>query len=247
MDIRAARSLLTPHAYGVVEARLSHDDLADGRIRFERLRAIMPSGREISYPEDAQLPALDIKADLARGGGVMEILLAVPLWANNRANAFRQGERVDPRVKLLYIPEEAGDMADENTGDNPQVIYVRKVNARVVVKGEELSDMEWLPLLRVIRATGEDSGKPRQDSEYVPPSVLLRSSPVLHDLMRELVAQLNASRNDLRAKAAAGSLGPEMKWIHTMRLATLNPVLREPAFAGGRWDGFAVCHLPGAA
>ena len=221
-DIRAVRSLLTPYACGVVEAKLSPDDLADGRIRFERLRAIMPSGREVSYPEDAQLPALDIKAELARSGGMIEILLAVPLWANNRANAFRQGERVDSRVKLLYIPEEAAEVADENTGDNPQVVQVRKLNARVVIKGEDLGDMECLPLLRVARATGEESGKPRQDSEFVAPAFLLRSSTVLHGMMRELVAQLNASRNDLRAKVAAGSLGTELKWMHTMRLMVLN-------------------------
>jgi type VI secretion system ImpJ/VasE family protein len=221
-DIRAARALLAPYAFGVIEARLSQDDLADGRIRFERLRAIMPSGREVFYPGDANLPALDIKADLARGGVGMEVLLAVPLWANNRANAFRQGERSDPRVKLIYIPEEASDVADENTGDNPQVIHIRKINARMVLKGEDLSDMEWLPLLRVVRATGEESGKPRQDAEYVPPTLLLKSAPVLHDLMRDLVAQLNASRNDLRVKAATGGLGLEVKWGLTMRLMVVN-------------------------
>jgi type VI secretion system protein ImpJ len=221
-DIRTARTLLTPYGFGVVEARLSQDDLADGRIRFERLRAIMPSGREICYPEDAQLPALDIKAELARSSGTLEIMLAVPLWANNRANAFRQGERVDSRIKLLFIPEEAAEVADENSGDNPQVVYIRKVNTRVAVKGEDLTDMEWLPLLRVLRSTGEDSGKPRQDAEFVPPSFLLRSSTVLHGMARELVAQLNASRNDLRARAAGGGIGPELKWMYAMRLMVIN-------------------------
>src|SRR4029079_13242890 len=99
LEVRKARSLLTPYCYGVIESRLSHDDLADGRIRFERLRAIMPSGQEIFFPEDANLPALDIKADLARGGGALDIFLAVPLWTKNRANAFRTGERADPRFK----------------------------------------------------------------------------------------------------------------------------------------------------
>jgi type VI secretion system ImpJ/VasE family protein len=222
VEIRAARTLLKPFGFGVIEARLSHDDLADGRIRFERLKAIMPSGQEVSYPEDANLPALDIKAELARGGGALEVLLAVPLWTNNRANAFRPGERIDSRTKLVYIPEEAQDVADENTGDNPQVVYIRKVNARVVLKGEDLSDMEWIPLLRVVRATGEESGKPRQDADFVPPSLLLKSSPLLHDMMRELVAQLNASRNDLQVKAATGGLGLEVKWELTMRLTVLN-------------------------
>src|SRR4029077_3979297 len=85
-----------------------------------------------------------------------------------------------------------------------------------------LSDMEFLPLLRVVRAAGEDAGKPRQDPEFVPACLFLRSSPVLHDLARDLVAQLNASREQVRLKAATGGLGLEIKWELTMRLATLN-------------------------
>jgi type VI secretion system protein ImpJ len=221
-DIRAARFLGNPYCFGLLEARLSHDDLADGRIRFERLRAIMPSGQEVFFPEDANLPPLDIKAEMTRGAGSVEVLLAVPLWSRNRANAFRQGESADPRVKLLFIPEEARDVADENTGENPQAIHLRRINARVVLKGDDLADMEFLPLLRVIRASGEDAGKPRQDPEFVPPALLLRSSPVLHDLARDLVAQLNASREQLRVKASSGGLGLEIKWELTMRLAALN-------------------------
>ena len=41
-------------------------------------------------------------------------------------------------------------------------------------------------------------------------------------MVRELVAQLNASRNDLRMKVATGGHGLEMKWELTMKLGTLN-------------------------
>lgn len=221
-DIRAARSLLHPWCFGIVESRLSADDLADGRIRFERLRAIMPSGQEVAFPEDTNVPPLDIKTELTRGSGALEVLLAVPLWAKNRANAFKQGESADPRIKLLYIPEEASEVADENSGENPQDVEIRKINARIVLKGDDLSDLEFLPLLRVMRASGENAGKPRQDPEFVPPCVLLRSSPTLHDLARDLSAQLNASREQVRVKAATGGLGLEVKWELTLRLATLN-------------------------
>ncbi len=221
-DARASRALFNPYCFGMIEGRLSQDDLADGRIRFERLRVIMPSGQEVFFPEDANLPALDIKAELARGAGPIDVLLAVPLWTKNRANAFRQGEPADPRIKLLFIPDEAREVADENTGENPQSVHIRKLNARVALKGEDLSDMESLPLLRVVRVTGEDSGKARQDPDFVAPSLLLRSSPVLHDMMRELVAQLNASRNDLRVKASTGGHGLEVKWELAMKLTVLN-------------------------
>lgn len=222
MDIRAARALVTPYCFGVVEMKLAQDDLADGRVRFERLRVIMPSGQEVAFPEHANLPALDIKTELVRNTGSLEILLAIPLWAKNRANSFRPGEQSDPRVKLLFIPEEVRDVADENTGENPQTVYFRKINARVVFKTEDLSDMEFIPLLRVMRASGEDLGKPRQDPDFVAPSLWLKSSPVLHDQTRELAAQLNASREQLRVKVTTGGLGLEVKWDLTMRLTTLN-------------------------
>src|SRR5689334_10745656 len=72
--VRSARSLVAPYPYGIIEARLSQDDLADGRVRFERLRAIMPSGQEIDFPQDANLPALDIKAEAARSSAPLEIV-----------------------------------------------------------------------------------------------------------------------------------------------------------------------------
>jgi len=137
---------------------------------------------------------------------------------------------------LLFIPEEAREVADENTGENKQALFVRKLNARVVLKGDDLSDMETLPLLRVVRATGEGAGEPRPDAEFVPPCVLLRSSPVLHDLARDLVAQLNASREQHRLKLSAGGLGAEHKWELTLRLTALNrfcaslPALVEEGF-----------------
>src|SRR5687767_12825171 len=89
VEIRAARTFQNAYGFGVIESRLSQDDLADGRIRFERLRVIMPSGQEIFFPDDANLPALDIKTELARGTGPLELFLAIPLWTKNRANAFR--------------------------------------------------------------------------------------------------------------------------------------------------------------
>jgi type VI secretion system ImpJ/VasE family protein len=222
VEIRAARSLLAPNFFGVVDGRLAYDDLADGRIRFERLQVIMPSGQEIRFPEEASLPSLDVRAAMARGTGQMEVSLAVPLWAKNRANSFRFGEPPDPRIKLLYIPVEAVDLADENTGENPQSLYLRKINARLVLPGEDVSDLECLPLLRIIRSVGEDAGKLRQDPEYVPPSLLLRSSPTLQDMVRELTAQLNASREQLRIKVTTGGLGLEVKWEITLRLMVLN-------------------------
>ena len=48
-DISAAdRRLNWAYPYGLIDARLSNDDLENMRLRFDRLHAIMPSGQEIA-------------------------------------------------------------------------------------------------------------------------------------------------------------------------------------------------------
>ncbi len=222
LEIRALRSMTTPYGYGIIDARLSHDDLADGRIRFERLHAIMPSGQEIRFPEEANLPSLDVRAALTQGVGKTDVSLVVPLWVKNRANAFRIGEAPDPRIKLLYLPDEVQGLADENTGDNPQAVFLRKINARLLLKDDDVSDLEVLPLMRITRDVGATAGTPRQDPDFLAPAIFLRSAPYLHDLVRNLLAQLSASREQLRIKLSTGGLGMEVKWELTIKQLALN-------------------------
>ncbi len=87
-EIAAERRLAWPYPYGVVEARISRDELENMRIRFERLRAIMPSGLEVSFPENAELPSLDIKQAFSKGSGSFNVALGVPLWQSMRANTL---------------------------------------------------------------------------------------------------------------------------------------------------------------
>lgn len=219
-EIRAVRSLLQPFGYGVVESELSQDALTAGRILFNRLRVIMPRGEEISFPEDAELPELDVRPALSRQGGAQEVFLLVPLWTAHRANAFDLGQVPDPKVKRLYIPREKREVADENTGDNRQTMHLRKINARLALKGESFEDTDTLPLLRVLRPVGD--AQARLDPEFVPPSVLLKSSPELYNLARDLMVRVMEARDNLRNKLAGAGFALEEKWTETMRLTALN-------------------------
>jgi type VI secretion system ImpJ/VasE family protein len=222
-DIRAVRSVLNPFAYGVIESDLSSDALAGGRILFNRLRVIMPRGEEVSFPEDAELPELDVRPALSRQGGAQEIFLVVPLWAAHRPNAFDIGQSADPKVKRMYIPREKREVADENTGEDRQTIHVRKINARLALKGESFEDTDTLPLLRVLRPAG-DAIQARLDPEFVPACVLLKSSAVLYNVVRDLTAHVTAARDALQLKLAAGGFALEEKWTRTMKLTALNRV-----------------------
>ncbi len=244
-QLRQERQLAWPYPYGLVEARISRDELENMRIRFDRLHAVMPSGQEVIYPENAELPTLDIRQAFAKGSGTFSILLGVPLWQPARANTFPLGQPVDPRVKLLYRVAEV-ECTDENTGENPKPLQVRKLNARLMLEQEDTSDMEVLPLLRIARAAGEDVGLPREVPEEVPPCLLMSGSPVLRELVRDLSAQVEASRAELVVQMTRGGFNLEqvrgLQIEQLLRLRSLNrfsgrlpSLVAAPAIAPFEW------------
>lgn len=224
-QIGSERRLSWPYPHGVIEARLSRDELENKRVRFDKLRAIMPSGLEVNYPAAAELPSLDIAQAFSKGAGSFTVFLGVPLWQEARANTVPVTHDADTRVKLLYRIGEV-ECFDENTGENPKPVQVRKINSRLMFEQEDLSDMEVLPLLRIVRATGEDVGLPKEDPEFVPPCMLLSGSPVLREMVRDLVSQVEASRKELVVQVTRGGFSIDtmrgVQFEQVMRLRTLN-------------------------
>ena len=207
-EIAGTRKMGLPNAYGLWEAAISHDELANHRLRFEKLKVMMPSGIVVSAFENADLPDLDLKPLFATGETSFLISLAVPLWQSKRANAFEIGAHVDPRVKLMFAPREVS-LFDENTGENPKPVFVRRLNARLITEQEDRSDIEVIPLIRILRVAGENLGTPRVDIEFVPPSLFLESSALLHKKVRDLVNQLEASSKELGVILTRGGFSLE--------------------------------------
>jgi type VI secretion system ImpJ/VasE family protein len=224
-EIGSERRLAWQYPYGVIEARLSRDELENKRVRFDKLRAIMPSGLEVNYPAAAELPSLDIAQAFSKGAGSFTVSLGVPLWQESRANTVPVTHDADTRVKLLYRIGEI-ECHDENTGENPKPVQVRRINSRLMFEHEDASDMEVLPLLRIVRATGEDVGLPKEDPEFVPPCMLLSGSPVLREMVRDLVSQVEASRKELVVQVTRGGFSIDtmrgIQFEQVMRLRTLN-------------------------
>lgn len=192
----AERRLVAPYPYGIVDYRLSSDALEDNLVQFDRLRVLMPSGLIVDVPEGAELPALDIKDVFESSSAPFTIYLGVPLWYATRANAIERGSTMDARVKRLFRVQDV-QWNDENTGENPQPLLVRRVNARLMFEEEDRTDMEVLPLVRIVHATEEEVGVPRQDATFIPPCFHLNGSPVLRDTVRDLAHQVEATRGEL--------------------------------------------------
>ena len=219
------RALGWAHPYGLIEAKLSADALENNLIKFDRLRAIMPSGQDVNYPESADLPALNIKEAFEASSGSLTVSLAVPLWYASRGNTIERGGRDDWRVKRLYRIAEM-EHPDENTGENAQAVLVRRINARLVLESDDPSDLEVMPLLRVAHATGEEVGLPVQDTRFVPPCLVLSGSPVLREMLRDLANQVEASRSELVIQMTRAGFSIDamrgVQFEQMLRLKTLN-------------------------
>jgi type VI secretion system ImpJ/VasE family protein len=219
------RRLYWNYPYGVVEAKISDDQLENMRVSFDRLRVIMPSGLEVNVPDNAYLPSLDIKESFASSSGPLTVSLGVPTWSPSRSNVIEKDTAQDWRVKRRYRVAEI-EKPDENTGENPQSILVRQINARLLLDSDDRSDLEVLPLLKIVHAAGEDVGLPRRDPAYIPPCLVVGGSPVLSELLRDITNQVMASRNELVVQVNRGGFSIEnmrgVQFEQVLRLRTLN-------------------------
>jgi type VI secretion system ImpJ/VasE family protein len=219
------RRVYWSYPYGVIEAKASDDQLENMRVSFDRLRAIMPSGLEVHVPENTVLPSLDIKEAFASSSGPLTISLGVPVWSASRGNVVERGPQEDWRVKRTYRVVEV-ERPDENTGDNAQPILVRQINARLLLDNDDRSDLEVLPLLRIVHSAGEEIGAPRRDPTYIPACFVIGGSPVLKELLRDLTNQVMASRTELVVQINRGGFAIEnlrgVQFEQMFRLRTLN-------------------------
>ena len=229
--VGSERRLAWAYPYGLVDAKLSPDALENMLVRFDRLRVVMPSGVEVSFPENADLPSLDISQAFAASSQGFTVSLAVPLWYGNRANAVDPEQGSDWRIKRLYHVAEV-QTPDENTGENPQPMMVRRINARLILDQDDHTDLEAIPLLRIVHGTGEGIGLPKQDPAYVPPCFVVAGSGALREMLRDVANQVLASRNELTQQITRGGFSIDtmrgVQFEQMLRLRTLNHF-------GGRW------------
>jgi len=214
-----------PYPYGVVEAELSAGELENKRVRFDRLLAVMPSGVVVDAPKGAWLSALDIADAFDASSGSLTVLLGVPLYYEGRANAIEpSASPTEQSARRIYRIVES-EVTDENTGEGAATVLTRKVNARLLVEGEDASDLETIPILRIVHGTGEDTGMPMPDRTFVPPCVSSNGSPVLQSLLRDIANQIEATREELVVQLSRGGFD-----IETIRGAQLQQLLRLRTF-----------------
>jgi len=193
--LQQERAWLLPYPYGVVKRVVNQEALANWRLEFEVLTVVMPSGRVVSWPENAILPTIDLRPLFGQQVEELQIVLAVPLWFPRRRNALLPHETAETQ-RVLFQPEEK-DIYDENTGDNPKAVAVRKINATLLVEGEDTANTETLPIIRLKRDLSEENAVPKPDTNFIPPTMLVGGSPLLVEMLQQFSAVVEKHRESL--------------------------------------------------
>lgn len=219
------RRLAWSHPYGLLDCSVSEDDLQNLRVRFQRLRAIMPSGVVVDVPGNADLPSLGLEERYKAGDSAITVYLGVPLWYGDRANSTEPGIPNPWTLNCIHRVEEV-ECPDENTGVSAKPVLVRKVNARLILDGDDRADLEVLPVLRIQRSAEDEGGRPVEDEGFIPPCFALSGSSVLSGMVQDLANQIKASRRELVAQVSRGGYSVEMirgvQIEQLLRLKTLN-------------------------
>ena len=212
-----------PFPHGVIEMDLAEDDLENFQVRFRKLHVLLPSGALLRFPEEADLPVLNIKEAFSSGKETLLIHLALPLWFEERPNVAEDNSG-SGAVRYTLTRRETND---ENTGQHPQTVELRRLNARLLLDGPELRrhDFELLPVLRITRTERQNLPDiPRRDPAFVPGSLSLAGMPGIRELVRDLGSRITAVRREFSSLLVDNppfgeSFGPEsLRYLFRLRI-----------------------------
>lgn len=212
-----------PFPHGVIDMDLAEDDLENFQVRFRKLHVLLPSGTLLRFPEEADLPVLNIKEAFTSGKETLLIHLALPLWFEERPNVAEDSSG-SGAVRYTLSRRETND---ENTGQHPQTLELRRLNARLLLDGPDLRrhDFELLPVLRITRTERQNlPDVPRRDPAFVPGSLSLAGMPGVRELVRDLGSRITAVRREFSSLLVDNpplgeSFGPEsLRYLFRLRI-----------------------------
>jgi len=190
------RSWNRPWPYGLNAVEFNVDALGQWRFEVRSLRAVMPSGRVVDWPQNSELSTLDLRPLFPADRDALIVHLAVPLYFPQRRNML-QANRQDAARRLLYQIEEE-KVVDENTGEHERSILTRRMNAFLLPETADMSNLETIPIARLTRSASEDDALPKLDPSYMGPLFAYGASAFL----RESVTQLSTALGNIRESTA---------------------------------------------
>ena len=195
-------SAVRPLGWGVCRLQINTDALANGEFVLSKCSAILSDGMAVDTPDlDPLPPARPVETAFDSKRNTLGVYLASPL-ARAGGISFSPDGSADGRPTRYHRRSLAA--ADENTGGSEREVVLAAKTLRILFEGEPLDDYVTLKVAELTRSA---AGKYQLSDSYVPPCLLLSSSPHLVAYLRRILEMISAKSSDLssqRRQRAAG-------------------------------------------
>ena len=176
-----------PHAWGWMSLDLAQEAIENNLLEIRSCELRLPDGTYVKAPENCALSPRDFKKVFDAATGPLNVYFGVPEVQAVRANVQAPGMELDGRNPRYTV--DLKECYDENTGENPQPIEVRRFRGAVFLGDEDRTGFECVPLGQIERS----AAGPTLVKKYVPPLLAVQAWP-------PLCAALDTLFNDIRAR-----------------------------------------------
>ncbi|MBN2447776.1 MAG: type VI secretion system baseplate subunit TssK [Phycisphaerae bacterium] len=227
--VRSTLDASRPFAWGFVELDIAKEPLENFTLRVDRCELRLKDGTWLRIPDNTELPPLNFEKALEAADGGVELFLGIPQMQDVRANcvSLEQPERTTGTPR--YEPHPL-TRRDENTGENPQTLYVRRMRGKLFTAGDDMTGYEVVRLCKVKR-TDRPGAVPEVDELGAGPLLAIQADAGLSALLSSLADQVEAKDAVLAREAIESRMmftdGVPANTEHLLRLHALNAATAE--------------------
>jgi type VI secretion system protein ImpJ len=204
----ASIAAIHPHAWGWLALDLAQEAIENNLIEIRACELRLPDGTYVKVPENCALSPRDFKAVFEKSSGPLRVYFGVPEVQAVRANVQTAEMELDGRNPRYAV--DVVERYDENTGENPQPIEVRRFRGAIFLGEEDRAGFQCIPLGELERS----AAGPALVKKYVPPLMAMQAWPplcagldMLHNDIRARCEQLGGDASERALTFATGSPG----------------------------------------
>lgn len=228
--ISAGEQWQNPFSYGISEIAINSAALATGYIQLDSLKARTPGGTLLELASGQQSERRDLRTAVSKPWtspaeaseqvrSTIDIFIGVPRLRLGGSNVTSDKEGAGSRFL-----SEAFEFPDETDGSSIQPVELRRINAQVLIEGDDLAGYDALPIARA--RLSPDGSSFELDPNYVPPLVDCGAWPAFRAQILSPIGDLllRASEQAGRALADAGKTLLANSPLQLQRLVLLQAV-----------------------
>jgi type VI secretion system protein ImpJ len=175
-----------PYFWGVMSLKVDKDALANNIVKLNEATALFRDGEWYSAPgQDALPPPLNL--DAIETGGPIEIALAIPLLKDIGKN-YKRLTAQEPTSEARYLSENQSTVDLFTESVTADITFLKK-NVKLIAVGEPDNHLSVIPIMRVRRLS---NGGYEVDPTYIAPSIAIRASQPLCEMLEQLLDVLEA-------------------------------------------------------